>query len=77
MIQAFTGTFDSLGIRSLRPESEQTVPSFQEFGVARFWAVLESNDLEAIRLALAAGERTRALKLISDFALSIGTIVPD
>ena len=77
MIQSFTGTFDTSGIRSLRVEADDDSRGPTPITSARFWAVLDTRDVPLIRRAMTAGDRIGALKLISDHSLSMGTILPE
>lgn len=74
MFQAFTGTYDSIGVRSLRVEDECVSTAGDSAGLAHFWAVIDSNDMPSIVRAIELGERRRALKLISDCSVSMGAI---
>jgi len=75
MIQSFTGTFDAHGVRSLRIEADDTPRGLPSDASTHFWAVLDSRDVPLIHRAIVAGDRKRALKLISDHSLSMGTIL--
>lgn len=74
MLQSFTGTFDAGGLRSLQLERDQEDRTDPYGSLCRFWAVLESPVDPRIRAAYLAGDRTRALRLISDYAIALGTI---
>ena len=77
MLQSFTGTFDAGGIRSFQLEQNHVPDPEVPRAAVRFWAVLDSCDAPLIQRAISAGDRTRALRLISDHSLSMGTILPD
>ena len=77
MIQSFTGTFDTSGIRSLRVEADDDSRGSTPITLARFWVVLDTRDMPMIRQAMSAGDRIGALKLISNHSLSMGTILPE
>lgn len=77
MLRSFTGTFDAGGIRSFQLELDCALDLETPAAVVRFWAVLDLGDARLVQKAISAGDRTRALQLISDHSLSIGTILPD
>lgn len=77
MLQSFTGTFDKLGIRSFRIEPESSTPVDKLDSAARFWAVVDSQELPLICQVMKTGDRIGALRLISLRSHSMGTILPD
>jgi len=77
MLQSFTGTFDAGGLRSLEPERDHGNRTTPAASLCHFWAVLESPVDRRIRAAYHSGDRARALQLISDYAVSLGTVPPN
>ncbi|WP_182869907.1 hypothetical protein [Stieleria mannarensis] len=78
MLQSFTGTFDAGGLRSLEPECDHGNRTIPDASLRKFWAVLESPSPVELRIRTAyhAGDRALALRLISDYAISAGTVLP-
>ena len=75
MLQSFRGTFDSVGIRSLRVERDDERTGILG-DVAEFWAVVDTEFALQVRTALSHGDRTSATRLLSDSATSMGSILP-
>ena len=76
MLQSFRGTFDSVGIRTLRFETDDERSGTLGSGLVEFWAVVDAEYVRQIRLALALGDRIGATRLLADTAASIGSILP-
>lgn len=77
MLRSFVGTFDVGGLRSLELEPDHSDRISPSASLCQFWAVLESPVDIRIRAAFHSGDRARALKLISDYAVSLGSVPPD
>lgn len=78
MLQAFIGTFDAQGLRTLKSEDDSvesnvgpTVHAVPAGSVA-FWAILDSAELPTIQWALMAGNRSRAWELLVQQAKCVG-----
>lgn len=76
MLQALRGTIDSQGIRTLRVESGETTCLQTDPKLVEFWVVVDSDFLNEIQMAMIAGDRIRATRLLSDTATSMGSILP-
>ena len=76
MLQSFRGTIDAHGIRTLRLEKDEEFERRLDDSVAEFWAVLNRRELPEIRRAFESGNRQLALRLLSDRATSMGSILP-
>ena len=76
MLQAYTGTFDSRGVLSLRIERDSPPRGGMETA-GQFWAVVDSDDMALIYRTLRSGDRIRAFELIADHCCSMGTILLD
>ncbi len=77
MLQSFRGTIDVNGIRSLRLERDDDVMCPAESAVAEFWVVLNHAELPTIRATIQAGDRIRAMSLLCERAVSLGSILPE
>ena len=76
MLQSLRGTLDSYGIRTLRVETGEDISVASDTREVEFWAVVDSGCLQEIRVAMAAGDRLEATRLLSDRAASLGCILP-
>lgn len=76
MLQSFRGTFDAIGIRTLRIELDGDRTSTLNSDAAEFWAVVDIEFARQVRAALALGDRIHATRLLSETATSIGSILP-
>ncbi len=77
MLQSFVGTYDQSGLRSLRlEEANSALPWTSPTGAAPFWAVLDSSDVPEICRAVCHGRRRRALRLLNERALTLGSLAP-
>lgn len=75
MLQSFVGTFDSDGLRSLQPETEERVPSdCTSGGPVGFWAIIDTSELPAIEQAILSGSRAKALGILVQQARSVGRL---
>lgn len=80
MLQSFVGTFDAVGLRTLKSEDEAVdtdgFPSvrFVPEGLVPFWAILDSTELPTIQKALLSGERDRAWELLVQQAKCFGRL---
>lgn len=79
MLIEFEGTIDAQGLRTFRRCSELKVPASRDQHEQRqsltFWAVLESQAATSILGELFSGNRRRALRLLEEEAVSLGTIL--
>ncbi len=75
MLQSVIATVNRLGIESLRLEDEAglTVPR-ASYGGCSIWAVVDSQDLRDVRQALRAAEPGTAFHLLSERAVSMGSL---
>jgi hypothetical protein len=48
-----------------------------ESAVAEFWVVLNHAELPTIRATIQAGDRIRAMSLLCERAVSLGSILPE
>ena len=77
MLQSFRGTLDAHGIRSLRIETgDECWRGSNAQGRAEFWAVLNDSELPIIRANIQAGDRWRAMKLLNERAVCLGSVLP-
>jgi len=76
MLQSLRGTIDANGIRSLRIETANEPPYHHGQSSAEFWAVLNDAELPIIRATIQAGDRWRAMKLLNERAVSLGSVLP-
>ena len=74
MLQAYIGTFDQFGLRSLRVEEEPGTCSTARDAATQFWATLDTDELPLIRDAFNAGHRSAALRLILERAHCCGRV---
>lgn len=75
MLQSAIATVNRLGIESLRLEDDAdfSAPRALHRGCS-IWAVLDSEDLRDVRQALLAAEPEAALYLLSQRAVSMGSL---
>ena len=75
MLQSVIATVSRLGIDSLRLEDDDDLtvshPSCDGFSI---WAVVDSQDLRVVRQALRAAEPATAFYLLSERAVSMGSL---
>ena len=76
MLQAYRGTVDANGIRTLRIEAEHETRCRRDRRTTEFWAVMSAAELPLICATLQAGDRWRAMKLVSERAVSLGSVLP-
>ena len=75
MLEAFIGTYDKSGLRSLRPDGGvDPLRLAAEPNSVLFWAVLDWDELPVIRQAVIDGRRQSALRLLNERALTLGGI---
>ena len=76
MLRSFVGTFDAVGLRTLKSEDEvvesQSYPIAYPPGSVPFWAILEISELPSIHQALMQGSPDRAWELLVHQAKCIG-----
>ena len=77
MLQSFRATVDRGGIRTLRLERDDDCLRPTNMATAEIWVVLNDQELPVIRETIRSGNRIRALRLLSDRAVSLGSILPD
>lgn len=80
MLQSFIGTFDVVGLRSLRSEddvvesdvwpSSRCVPA----GIVPFWAIIDTTELPTIQQALMLGNRGHAWEILVQQAKCFGRL---
>lgn len=77
MLQSFVGTFDAVGLRSLRCELEFGVSPrpLATAGSVSFWAILDTAELPQIEQAFLLGYRGTALELLAEHAKSLGRLL--
>lgn len=71
MLQSFVGTYDSTGLRRLAIEAAPQSIAVMNNAV-QFWAILDTKILPEIHRAIIRGERSDALELVSQHAISMG-----
>ena len=75
MLQSVIATVNRLGIESLRLEDDADLSAPRAcHGGCSIWAVLDSQDLRDVRKALLAAEPEIALYLLSERAVSMGSL---
>ncbi len=79
MLIEFEGTIDAQGLRTFRKCSELQAPASRDLRDEQlslaFWAVLESQAATSILGELFSGNRHRALRLLEEEAVSLGTVL--
>lgn len=75
MLQAFAGIIDASGLRSLQQDNGRIQPDSNESGTASvpFWAILDTNDATRVLKELLSGNRRRALRLLEEASVSLGS----
>ena len=75
MLQSVIGTVNRSGLQSLSFEDEAHVRAPGATRVIAVWAVLDSQELPEIRMAVANSQPARALRLLNDKAVSLGCLL--
>lgn len=75
MLQAFAGIIDVNGLRSLRQDNGHTRPGSADSEATSipFWAILDTNDATRVLKELLLGDRRRALRLLEEASVSLGS----
>jgi hypothetical protein len=75
MLQAFAGIIDANGLRSLRQDNGRIHPGRADTEAASvpFWAILDTNDATRVLRELLSGNRRRALRLLEEASVSLGS----
>lgn len=77
MLIEYSGIIDSGGLRTFRrisnPAMRSDAPEHRRFSSVGFWAVLDAETAEQILRVLQSGSRIRAMRLLEESAISIGS----
>ena len=75
MLQSVIATVNQHGLQRLRLEDDVTYDSIRAVHPGcSVWAVLDSRDLMQVQRALIASQPATALRLLTDSAISIGSL---